>query len=69
MEERGTGAVMVQDLLPGAKVRVRGGIIGEVTANPKDGGWVFVRYVSCPEDPSKEGLEEPVFCTDVLQVL
>jgi hypothetical protein len=70
--EQGTarrGAIMVQDLPVGARVRLRGGIVAEVTGNPRDGGWIFVRYVSCPGDPSKEGAEELAFCIDVLDVL
>ena len=56
-EERitGHGAVMLTDLPVGAKVRLRGEAIGEVTANPRDGGWVFVRYLESPKDPAKVG--------------
>jgi len=61
-----TGAVMLTDLPVGAKVRLRGDAIGEVTANPRDGGWIFVRYLESPKDPAKVGEEDMVFCADVL---
>lgn len=61
-------AVMVQDLPIGTKVRLRGGGVAEVTANPRDGGWIFVRYLQWPQDPSKVGAEELAFCTDVIGV-
>ena len=40
-----------------------------MTANPRDGGWIFVRYLECPDDPAKEGSDDLAFCTDVIQVL
>ena len=62
-------AVLIRDLPAGVKVRLRAGAIAEVTANPQDGGWIFVRYLECPEDPSKVGAEDLAFCTDVIQIL
>jgi hypothetical protein len=61
-----TGAVMLTDLPIGARVRLRGGAIGEVTANPRDGGWIFVRYVESPANPAQVGEEDMIFCADVL---
>ena len=61
--------VALQDLPEGAKVRLRSGAIAEVTANPRDGGWIFVRYLEFPEDPSKVGEDDMAFCTDVLAVV
>ena len=61
--------VALQDLPEGTKVRLRNGAIAEVTANPRDGGWVFIRVVECPEDPSRVGEEDMAFCTDVLAVV
>ena len=66
---RRIGALMVQNLAVGTKVKLNGGSVAEVTANPEDGGWIFVRYLSSPQDPSKEGTEEPVFCIDVLDTV
>lgn len=64
-----TDSVMVQDLQEGARVRLRGGGSAEVTANPRDGQWIFVRYLEWPQDPSKVGSEDLAFCTDVVEVL
>ncbi len=70
-EERGGRRlpVMLQNLEEGAKVRLRHNITAEITGNPRDGSWVFVRYVSCPDDPAKEGAEELAFADDVLEAL
>ena len=59
----------LQDIPEGSKVRLADGVIAEVTANPRDGGWLFIRFVEYPEDPSKVGEEDMVFCTDVLAVV
>lgn len=61
--------VMLQELPVGAKVSLRHGITAEVTGNPKDGSWIFVRYLSCPEDPSQEGTEALAFADEVLATL
>ena len=61
--------VDLQDLAEGTKVRLRNGAIAEVTANPRDGGWIFIRFVEHPDDPSKVGEEDMAFCTDVLAVV
>ena len=62
-------AVMVQDLPEGIKVKLRNGAIAEVTANPRDGGWLFVRYLEWPQNPAMAGSDEMAFCTDVIAVL
>jgi hypothetical protein len=62
-------AVMIQDLEDGARVRLRGGGTAEVTANPHDGQWVYVRFLEYPRDPSRVGEEDLVFCTDVVGIL
>ncbi|MFN0070180.1 MAG: hypothetical protein ACKVVP_01660 [Chloroflexota bacterium] len=61
--------VILRDLPEGVKVTIRGGAVAEVTANPRDGGWIYVKYLEHPADPSKVGEEELVFCTDVLRVI
>lgn len=61
--------MILRDIPVGAKVRLQGGAIAEVTANPQDGGWLFVRFLEFPEDPSKVGSEDMAFCTDVLRVV
>ena len=59
----------LQDIAEGTKVRLANGAIAEVTANPRDGGWIFIRFIEYPEDPSKVGEEDMVFCTDVMAVV
>lgn len=61
--------VSLQDVPEGSKVRLADGVIAEVTANPRDGGWIFIQYVEYPQDPSRVGEEDMVFCTDVLSVV
>ena len=61
--------VSLQDLPEGARVRLRNGAVAEVTANPRDGGWIFIRFLECPDDPSKVGQDDMAFCTDVLEVV
>jgi hypothetical protein len=53
--------IIMQDLPIGARLRLRSGAVAEVTANPRDGAWVFVRHA--------DGTEDMVFCTDVMAVL
>jgi len=61
--------VGLRDIPEGTKVRLRNGAIAEVTANPRDGGWLFIRIIEYPEDPSKVGEEDMAFCTDMLEVV
>ena len=61
-------AEVFRDLPVGSKVKMRAGVIAEVTANPNDGGWLFIRYTEHPADPSKVGQEDMVFCVDVVGV-
>ena len=61
--------VMLQNLEVGAKVKLKGNITAEVTGNPKDGSWVYVRYLSHPQDPAQVGSEELAFADDVLEEL
>ena len=63
------GTVALQDVLEGTKVKLNDGVIAEVTANPRDGGWLFIRYVEYPDDPSRVGEDDMVFCADVLAVV
>jgi hypothetical protein len=59
--------VMLQNLPVGAKVRLRKNVLAEVTGNPKDGSWIFVKYLTHPEDPAQEGTEGLAFADEVLE--
>ena len=61
--------VILRNLPVGTKVGLRGGAVAEVTANPEDGGWIYVKFLESPDDPAKIGEEELVFCTDVVKVV
>lgn len=56
-------------LSPGTKISLSNGAEAEVVANPRDGVWVFARYVSSPREPSLVGTEEMVFAQDIVEVL
>ena len=56
-------------LEPGANIMVSNGATAEVTSNPMDGVWVFIKYLSSPDDPSLEGTEDMAFAQDVVRVL
>ena len=57
------------DLEPGDKLSIAGGATVEVATNPKDGVWIFARYILSPDDPSLVGSEEMFFAQDVMEVL
>jgi hypothetical protein len=58
---RQRSAVMIQHLEPGTRLTLVDGREAEVTTNPRDGSWLFVRF-------SADGDEELVFVNDVLAV-
>lgn len=53
----------------GAQISLSDGATAEVVSNPKDGVWVFARYLSSPKDPSLVGTEDMVFAQDIVEVL
>jgi ABC-type glycerol-3-phosphate transport system substrate-binding protein len=57
------------DVEPGQKVGLYGGATAEVVSNPRDGVWLFVRYLTSPEDPDQVGEEDMVFAQDVLELV
>ncbi|CUV02798.1 hypothetical protein MGWOODY_Clf1183 [hydrothermal vent metagenome] len=56
-------------LTEGAKIATTAGATVEVVDNPKDGVWVFGKYLVCPEDPSLVGSEDMFFAQDIVGVL
>ena len=53
----------------GVKVITAAGATVVVVENPKDGVWVFAKYLTCPDDPSLEGTEDMFFAQDIVEVL
>ncbi len=56
-------------LQEGAKIALSNGSTAEVVSNPKDGVWVFVRFLTSPDDPALEGTEDMAFAMDIVEVL
>lgn len=53
----------------GSKIATLNGATAEVVNNPKDGVWVFVKYLTSPEEPDLVGTEDMVFAQDIAEVL
>lgn len=61
----GQGGIDVWRNLPeGTKITLLNGAVGEITANPRDGNWILVKFQEHPE-ASKVGQEEYVFFNEV----
>jgi len=61
----GQGGIDVWRNLPeGTKITLLNGAVGEITANPRDGNWILVKFQEHPE-ASKIGQEEYVFFNEV----
>ena len=53
----------------GVKLMTTAGATVELVENPKDGVWVFAKYVINPDDPSLVGTEDMFFAQDIVEVL
>ena len=53
----------------GARISTIHGATAEVVSNPKDGVWVFAKYLSSPDDPDLVGTEDMIFAQDIAEVL
>jgi hypothetical protein len=60
--------INIRDLAVGIRVELSSGAEVEIVDNPKDGVWLFARYLSSPSDPSLVGQEEMVFAQEVIGV-
>ena len=60
--------INVRLLAPGIRVGLSDGSTVEIVSNPKDGIWVFGRYLSAPRDASLVGTEEMIFAQDILEI-
>lgn len=61
-------AVLIRDLPEGTQVRLRNGQVVEITANPRDGGWLFVKILES-DDSTQVGNDDMAFCVDVIDVV
>src|SRR6266851_2046048 len=57
-----------RQIAPGTKIALVDGALAEIVSNPADGVWVFARYLSSPDDPSRVGAEEMIFAQDILEI-
>jgi hypothetical protein len=63
-----TEPINVRLLEPGIRVVLEGGATAEIVSNPLDGVWVFARYLTSPDDPSRMGSEEMIFAQDIVEI-
>jgi hypothetical protein len=61
-------AVNIRDLAVGTRVKLGTGAEVEIISNPKDGVWLFARYLSSADGPAMVGVEEMIFAQDVVEV-
>jgi len=61
--------INVMLLEPGGMIALANGATAEVVSNPRDGVWIFGRYVSSPADVSLVGAEEMIFAQDIVGLL
>jgi len=60
--------VNIRAIPPGTHIALLDGATAEIVSNPKDGVWVFARYLSSPSDPALVGEEEMIFAQDILEI-
>jgi hypothetical protein len=63
-----SGIVNVRDLAVGTRVMLGSGAEVEIVSNPKDGVWLFARYLSSADDAALVGQEDMIFAQDVVEV-
>jgi hypothetical protein len=62
------GPINVRELVVGTRVVLGSGAEVEIISNPRDGVWIFGRYVKSADDPGLIGEEEMIFAQDVVAV-
>ena len=60
--------INIRTLAPGTQIKLADGAVAEIVSNPKDGVWLFARYLEFPTDPALVGQEEMIFAQDVVEV-
>ena len=63
------GASQFRMLPEGLKLKMADGSLGEIIGNPHDGAYLLVRVLEDPKNPKRVGEEQPVFFTDVVDVV
>jgi hypothetical protein len=63
-----SGPVNIRDLAPGTSIVLVDGAEAEIVDNPRDGIWLFARYLSSPSDPTLVGQEDMIFAQNVAAV-
>ena len=61
-----SGPINIRDLAPGTSVVLASGAEAEIVDNPRDGVWLFARYLAAPRDPTLVGQEEMIFAQVVV---
>ena len=51
------------------KVATTAGATVQVVDNPKDGIWLFAKYLISPDNPDLVGTEDMFFAQDIVEVL
>jgi len=64
----GDDYIALQDIDPGTRLRLKGGIIAVVDDNPRDGMWIVVKYLETPDGPVESDQIEMVMTDDVLGI-
>jgi len=59
------GIDVFRNLPEGTTITLLNGAVGEITANPRDGGFVLVKFSEHPVKPALVGQEEYVFFNEV----
>ena len=63
-----TEPINVRLLAAGTRIVLDDGAVAKVVSNPLDGVWVFARYLSSPDDPTRVGSEEMIFAQDIVEI-
>ena len=61
--------INIRTLELGTRIALSDGSTAKVVSNPRDGVWVFIEYLSSPQDSAIIGTEDMVFAQDVVEVL
>ena len=60
--------INVRELAVGTRVVLGSGAEVEIVSNPRDGVWIFARYLVTGDGPGMVGEEEMIFAQDVVEV-